>query len=240
MIYITGDTHGGDGYGGLSDMTKLNTSHFEAQKDLTKSDYLIISGDCGIVFYGDSRDKYWIKWLNNKSFTTLFIDGNHDNFSLINKYPLVKKFGGYVHKISDTVYHLMRGYVYSIENKRVFVMGGGESHDKRILKNGKQSWWDMEIPSDKEFNRGLNNLDKLGNKVDIILSHEAPDHIKDRLVYGEYKHNKLTNYLEVVSQTVEFQMWYFGHYHKDIQIKDNKGKVYEALYQRVVPYLGAE
>lgn len=197
MIYITGDTHGGDGYGGISDMSKLNTKQFPEQSTLTKGDYLIISGDCGIVFYGDKRDTYWIKWLEAKRFTTLFIDGNHDNFELLNEYPLVKKFGGYVRQISDTVYHLIRGYVYQIDKKHIFVMGGAESHDKMILKNGKQSWWNEEIPSDKEFNRGFKELEKVNSTVDIVISHDCPDHIQEQ-ISSYYTHNRVSNYLEVI------------------------------------------
>lgn len=235
MIYITGDTHGGDGYGGISDMSKLNTKQFPEQRLLSKKDYLIICGDCGIVFYGDKRDKYWIDWLNNKNFTTLFIDGNHDNFNLINKYSLQRKFNGYVHKIADDVYHLMRGYVYSIDNKRIFCMGGAESHDKRILRNGQQSWWEEEIPSDKEFYRGFNNLNKVNNKVDIVISHDAPDHILDMLS-SYMTHNRLSNYLEIVSKQIEFKHWYFGHHHIDRVITDDKGKIYNAVYQEVLRY----
>lgn len=46
MIFITGDTHG------HIDIHKLNTKNFPIQSELTKSDYLIICGDCGIVWGG--------------------------------------------------------------------------------------------------------------------------------------------------------------------------------------------
>ncbi|MCI5599128.1 MAG: metallophosphatase, partial [Ruminococcus sp.] len=44
MIYITGDTHQN------IDISKLNTKNFPEQKELTKSDYVIICGDFGMVW----------------------------------------------------------------------------------------------------------------------------------------------------------------------------------------------
>ena len=44
MIFITGDTHIPD------DVHKLNTTNFPRQKELTKSDYMIICGDFGGVW----------------------------------------------------------------------------------------------------------------------------------------------------------------------------------------------
>lgn len=75
MIFITGDTHG--------DYRRLNTYNFPEQKMMTKKDYMIICGDFGGIQSEDPKDKteqYWLDWLEKKNFTTLFIDGNHENY----------------------------------------------------------------------------------------------------------------------------------------------------------------
>lgn len=83
MIYITGDTHC------PIDMAKLNMENFPAQRNLTKDDYLIICGDAGIVWNPDSgEDKWWQKWLDERNYTTLFIDGNHENHQALQEYPV--------------------------------------------------------------------------------------------------------------------------------------------------------
>ena len=64
MIYITGDTHI------PSDIGKLSAKRFREQKNLSKNDYLIICGDFGGVWDGSNEEKYWLKWLRDKSFTT--------------------------------------------------------------------------------------------------------------------------------------------------------------------------
>ena len=63
-------------------------------------------------------EKYWLDWLDNKNFTTLFVDGNHENFTRLYNYPVEEWHGGKVHKIRDSVIHLMRGEIFDIDNKK--------------------------------------------------------------------------------------------------------------------------
>ncbi len=79
MIFITGDLHG------ENDIHKLSTSCFAMQKTLSRSDYVIICGDFGLVWDDSPTDRYWLKWLDGKPWTTLWIDGNHENFDLLKK-----------------------------------------------------------------------------------------------------------------------------------------------------------
>ncbi|WP_246361985.1 metallophosphoesterase family protein [Paenibacillus alba] len=105
MIYITGDVHGSISIG-----RRLNTKNFPEQKKMTKDDFVIISGDFGLIWNGDKEDQYWLKWLHKeKPFTTLFIDGNHENHDMLDAYPVEIWNGGKVHRINDSVIHLMRG-----------------------------------------------------------------------------------------------------------------------------------
>lgn len=51
---------------------------------MTKDDYVIICGDFGGLWTFEeesSREKDVLDWLNNKNFTTLFVDGNHENYT---------------------------------------------------------------------------------------------------------------------------------------------------------------
>lgn len=61
MIYITGDTHI------PVDIQKLSAKKFPKQKELTKNDYVIIWGDFGGIWDGSNEEKYWIKWLKEKT-----------------------------------------------------------------------------------------------------------------------------------------------------------------------------
>jgi calcineurin-like phosphoesterase family protein len=74
-VYVTGDTHC------PIDIKKLNSENFQEGKTLTKDDVVIILGDFGLLWKDipDKEEKYWTNWLNNKPWTTLFVDGNHEN-----------------------------------------------------------------------------------------------------------------------------------------------------------------
>lgn len=222
MIFITGDTHV------PVDVSKLGTKKFPEQKRLTKNDSLIICGDFGGVWDGGNEDLYWQKWFDQKRFTTLFVDGNHENFDLLEKYPVTTLHGGKVHRIKDSIYHLIRGEVYEIEGKRIFVMGGASSHDKQYRTEGK-SWWRQELPSKAELDRARANLDAAGWTVDIVITHCAPTTVQYTLSDG-YKKDALTDFLEDVSSKLDFEKWYFGHYHVDREISEK----YRAVYNDII------
>ena len=246
MIYITGDTH--------SDFTGFSTDKFPIQSEMTKNDYVIICGDFGGVWTFEqesNQEKYWLDWLNSKNFTTLFVDGNHENFTRLYNYPVEEWHGGKVHKIRDSVLHLMRGEIFDIDNKKFLSLGGDRSHDiqdgilnldeeEKIYEYRKRraffrirdySWWDLELPTQEEMKNGINNLEKVNYKVDYIITHCCPTSVQAILSGGTYKKDYLTDYLQKISEKCEFKKWYFGHYHDNKQI-DSK---YILLYEDIVP-----
>lgn len=224
MFAITGDTHG------EIDIGKLNTKRFPEQNGMTKSDYLIVCGDFGCIWYGDKRDEYWLNWLNEKPFTTLFVDGNHENFNLLHTYPVVDFFGGSAHQIKQSVLHLMRGEVFEINGKKIFTMGGASSHDKAYRKEGK-SWWPEEMPSNAEYDHALETLDRHNWRVDMVVTHCAPDSMQ-RQVADWYEHDKLTNFLQIVRHDLIYGGWYFGHYHVDRRLNGEGMAMYKEIVIR--------
>lgn len=222
MLYITGDIHIP-----TEDIQKLNSKRFSKQKNLCREDYVIICGDFGGIWNNSAEEKYWIKWLENKNFTTLFIDGNHENFDLLGDYPVISYKGGRAHKISDSIYHLMRGQVFSICGKRIFTMGGASSHDKEFRTEHK-NWWSAEMPSGEEYEEARKNLLKNKNAVDIIITHCAPASIQESF-FSEYEQNELTEFLEEIKQTCSYDKWYFGHYHTDCDVDTR----HVALFNRI-------
>lgn len=241
MIYITGDTH--------ADFTRFGRSHLTA----AAGDYVIVCGDFGGVWDASKESRYWLKWLSDKPFTTLFVDGNHENYDLLNSYPVTEWNGGKVHFITDHIIHLMRGQVFDIDNIRFFTMGGASSHDidagilepdapdfrqKRkqldrqmvLYRVNHISWWREELPSDEEMAEGLRNLNRCGYKVDVILTHCAPNEIQDIYSRGGYRHDRLTDYLEMIKNKCDFKYWFFGHYHANEAI----GGKFVLLYDKVL------
>lgn len=126
-VFLAGDTHEMLNITKILDYFSEDSLTVECSKD---KDYLIILGDCGAVWDGGSYDKEVQELLNNLPVTVLYVDGNHENFELLNDYPECQWHGGLVHMISDSIYHLMRGQVFEIDGKTFFTFGGGNSIDK--------------------------------------------------------------------------------------------------------------
>lgn len=222
MIYITGDTHI------PVDVQKLSTKRFLEQKEMTKDDYVIICGDFGGVWDGSNEEKYWLKWLKNKNFTTLFIDGNHENFEMLYNLPTVEFCGGIAHKVEDGIYHLIRGEVYSIDGNKFFVFGGASSHDKEYRTEGK-NWWAAEMPSEQDYKNAEENLRKNNFNFDFIITHSAPTSVQKE-VAPRYEVNKITEFLEEVKKNIACRKWFFGHYHRDIVIDEK----FTALFDKIL------
>lgn len=250
-IWVTGDIHGNP--------VRLSTDNFYEQKEMTNQDdnFIIILGDFGLVWNKDkesSTEKWWLDWLENKPFTTLFIDGNHENMDRLYSYPIKSWHGGQVHEIRPHVLHLMRGQVFSIENKNFFTFGGASSHDiqdgildcedenwkdkaKLLDKQGKYmyrikglSWWEQELPTEEEMQTGIENLANYNNKVDFILSH-SPSTSELYLLgdKGLYEPDILTNYLEKIKITTEYKRHLFGHMHINKAINEKDIVLYEQI-----------
>ena len=225
MIYLTGDTHG------KRDMQKLlsdrNTKH------IGSDDYLVILGDFGAIWYGDDRDKNILDWYDARPYTTLFVDGNHENFNVIKTYPVVNMFGGKVQRVSEKVFHLMRGEIYNIEGQSIFVMGGGLSIDKQWRVEGV-SWWSDEIPSQDEFKYAEANLKKHDFKVDYIFSHCCSTEDQDAIFWRNgmrpFKYaDKLTQWFSYIKPSLTYKHWYFGHYHLDDVLDEKHTCLYEEI-----------
>lgn len=230
MVFMTGDTHG-------NWMKRLNVDSFPEQKEMTKEDIVVVAGDYGL--WDDSKsEKYALDWLEGKPFTTVFVDGNHENHDMLDSMPVEEWHGGKVHFVRPSIIHLMRGQVYEIEDKTFFTFGGASSHDiqdgilepddphfkrkkKQLDRNralyriNHVSWWERELPSQEEMDEGLANLEKYGNKVDYIVTHSPYTSVMRQMDGGSglYKKDVLTDYLQKIKQTVDFQHWFFGHMH---------------------------
>jgi len=246
MIFITGDCHG--------NFERFKPECFPEQNNMSKADTVIMTGDFGGVWFGDSRDDTMLDRLESLSFTLAFVCGNHENYDALARYPVEGWCGGKVHRIRLHVLHLMRGQVFELEGCRFFTMGGAKSHDiedgilepdapdferKLLLLKQKPraryridhiSWWARELPSDAEYAEARQNLDRYGWQVDCIITHCAPTSI----ALLENRHNeadRLTDFLQEVREKAEYRYWLFGHYHDNRAIDEKHILLWEQIVQ---------
>ena len=143
MIYITGDTHG------LNDFNKIE-QYFKNRYVSTK-DYLIILGDAGFIWDNDTNALTKYKLLD---ITIIFIDGNHENFDLLNEFPIITYLSARMHMISKNIYHVLRGEIMIINKKKFLCLGGACSIDKAYRIN-HLSFWEDEVIIDEDINHNI-------------------------------------------------------------------------------------
>ena len=249
MIYVTGDTHG------FTDNARIDAAHWPVGQTLTRNDCLVICGDFGAFWGDDERDQALLDWYEAQPWTTLWVDGNHENHDLIDQLEVTERFGGQVQVAPGHphVIHLMRGEVYvlplessdsSNRTVRCFVMGGAPSTD-RIWRIEGISWWAREMPSQAEYDHAAQSLERVDWQVDYVFSHEVPEKAMSDIYgwtywakHGNKPSNELTGFLQYVDERLDkdrLKMWYAGHHHVDLPVIDEHHCV---LYQQVLP-LGA-
>jgi hypothetical protein len=245
MIILTGDTH--------SDFGRFSSRRFSAKKGMTRRDYVIICGDFGGEWDASRGENSRLDWLEQHCpFTTLFVDGNHENYDLLAPYPIEEWHGGKVQRIRPSVLHLMRGQVYEICGKAFFTMGGAVSHDigdgilnrsdndfadnhfrlrcrNSMFRINHESWWKEELPGDEEYDEALRNLDRAGWSVDYVITHCAPTRIQAIVGDGTYAPDRLTDFLETISERCLFKKWFCGHYHINQTVEDRYILLYDEL-----------
>jgi len=161
-----------------------------------------------------------VSGLEDKPFTTLFVDGNHENFDRLDALPVREWHGGKVHEVHPHILHLMRGQVFEIEGYTFFTMGGAASHDIRdgildpvsptfeedywLKRRSRQmfrvkgvSWWEQEMPSKDEYAEAIRNLERIEYKVDYIITHCAPTSIQQKLSQ-DFTPDPFTDFLDKI------------------------------------------
>lgn len=219
-IYLIGDTHG--------DWSAFNTvlKQYSPQNDV-----VIVLGDFGFVWdritvnYNLDRLAKRFKQDNNK---LLFVDGNHENFDLLEKYPITRWKGGEVRRLRNNILHLTRGQVFTIFGKTFFTMGGGNSIDK-ASRATFISWWPQEDIRYTDLQMASKNLIQHNDTVDYVLTHAAPVRIKEQLGFKREYDSYNESQLQTLAAIIHFKHWYFGHYHIDLTFEN-----YTCLYKTVV------
>lgn len=218
MIYVTGDTHGD-----LSRFGLWNTRH------LRRGDTLIVLGDFGFLWQGGPAEEKILRRLGKKRYHILFLDGAHENFDLLERYPVEEWGGGKVRKISGKLMHLCRGHVFTVDGLRLFVMGGGES-DEKEYRTVQAKWFEQEMPTPDEIEQARQNLGHCDNRVDYVLTHDCSSRLKVFLgIEGES--HPLGQFLTEQEKQLHFKQWFFAALHQDKLIPPR----HQCVYKKIIP-----
>lgn len=199
-------------------------------KKLRRDDTLIICGDFGFFWDGSKKERSILKKLEARSYTIAFIDGCHENFDILESFPVTEWNGGKARIIGKNIVHLMRGQVYTIEDKKIFTFGGGNSQDF-IFRSEGENWWKREQPSHEEIIEAIENLRQNDNTVDYIITHEPPASLKDCLGVDVLQRLEVHALFEDMIKSCTYSKWFFGkcHIDKHIPIK------FYSIFNNVTP-----
>lgn len=230
MIYVTGDTH-----------RKIDNRFSEKPlTKLTEKDYLIVLGDFGGVWYDDESDNLFLSYFEKQKYTTLFIDGNHENHKKLNNFPVEIWNGGKIHKIKNNIFHLMRGQIFNIDGYKIFTFGGAYSIDKN-MRTEFIDWWKEEEGNYEEMNEAFDNLEKENNQVDFILTHAGPaSKLKNFFNYFgmNFTSSSTEKFLDEINNKVNYKHWFCGHYHENVNLgwfsKEKDDCKITILYNKII------
>lgn len=219
MVYVTGDMHG--------EWARFKSKEM---RRLKAGDTLLVCGDFGFIWKGTRKEKSILKKMAELPFTVAFVDGCHENFDLLVRYPVKNWNGAPVHAIAPNIVHLMRGQVYTIEKHTYFAFGGGHSEDEEF-RTDPGSWWQAERPTPSEIRLGVHNLSEHGNHIDYIITHEPPASLKDCLRVDAAERLEVNTFFEDMIRACIYRKWFFGkcHINKYIPVK------FYAVFDRVLP-----
>lgn len=222
-IYLTGDTH-----------ANVRRLLIIDDSEMTKDDIVIVLGDFGVIWEKDSQiTDTVLELLSEKNFTLAFLDGNHENFPEIARLEKETYWnGGKIGLLPYGIIHLLRGEIYNINGRIIGVCGGANSIDLWHRTEGI-SWWREEEITDNDIDNFMVAANKYNNKIDIMLSHDAPASMIPIIkLYSGVNDGDISNsqiQLEKINQEINIDKWYFGHWHIDKVIDDK----FECLYKKI-------
>lgn len=228
-LWVTGDTHG------HIDLKKIKL--WSEYYNPTSKDFLLICGDFGSIFNENQtrKEKEILELFGRQKFTTLFIDGNHDNHRKIREYPreIVERENiiGIFNIINNKLLYIDRGHIFTINGDMCIGIGGASSIDKKYRKENID-WWSTELINKDEEEYIIEQINKI-KKVKYVFTHASPLK-KLEMVYDEFDLNRrfydpTTVFLDYVEENLKYEKWFCGHYHIDKTIGN-----FRFLYDDVV------
>ena len=82
------------------------------------------------------------------------------------------------------------------------------------------------MPTEEEMKAARENLRAHGDKVDFIITHEAPFQLKIEIGLGT---DELSDFLGTLKDEIDYNYWFCGHLHRDIDY----GNI-SVVYNRII------
>jgi Calcineurin-like phosphoesterase len=148
-----------------------------------------------------------------------WIDGNHENFDLMeenNLFP-ASATGPNPIMVEPRVWYIPRGTVHEFGNTSMLFLGGAYSVDKDH-RTPNVSWWSQEEITDDDVAMAMESIELAEHHPWWMITHDAPEHILVPGDHAAWKHKdedtkpNRAKLVEVMN-AVQPQRLIHGHYH---------------------------
>jgi 3-oxoacid CoA-transferase subunit A len=232
-FFITGDKH----------RRFHSVARFCHDMNTTRKDVLIVLGDAGFNYYEDKRDDALKKEVAALNITLFCLHGNKENRPQnVGTYGLRDFCGGkvYYEPRYPNILFAIDGEIYRFDGRNYLVVGGAHSVDKLKCLGMDLPFFEDEMPSDETKELVEQQLAEHGNRIYGMLTHTCPLRYLPTEMFLSTKEAAETKrkpkkkkkspqfppdidrsteeWLDKLEQTVDYCVWFCGHYHIDKQI----------------------
>lgn len=211
MVYYMGDIHG----------NPLPAASACRQMKMTEEDTLVLLGDVGANYYGDERDTHIKKSLAKLRPEILCIHGNHEmRPERIASYISKEWRGGMVWYEPEypNLLFAADGEVFDLEGIKHLCIGGAYSVDKEYRLERGYGWWPDEQPSEEIKRKVEQVLDRIGWKIDVVLTHTCPYRYEPHEAFLPFIEQSSVDdstekWLDAIEEKLAYEYWFCGHWH---------------------------
>lgn len=110
------------------------------------------------------------------------------------------------------------GEIYDLEGKKAIAIGGAYSVDKYHRLRSGLTWFPTEQPTDEIMDDVERALDRVGWRIDVVLSHTTPRKYEPTEMFlpvvDQSTVDKTTeDWLDTIEDRLDYERWYCGHFH---------------------------
>ena len=228
-VYVTGDLHAGN------DIQSLYDWYRGYGRSLGRDDYLIVAGDFGYPWDGSPCEEDEVFWLETRPGHVLFVDGNHERYDWWGRRPVEEWHGGITQRLRrhSPVRRLCRGEGFYLGGEKVLTPGGATSVDRGWRTAGVE-WWPEELPSGEELEHARATLDACGWRVDYVVTHTCSTRMLGPTLrpdpgWESPDADRLTDFLDELEDRLEFRHWYYGHFHRDMDVDERHTVLFDSV-----------
>lgn len=223
-MYVRGDTHGNFDF----------IPYFCQEHNTTTDDVLVILGDAGILYFDTEkpREKYLKQYLAKQPITLFCVRGNHEDRPENRHVPCVYNslVDGevYSEELYPNILYAKDGAVYHWNGKSILTIGGAYSVDKFYRHAMGWYWNPFEQLTESEMSGIMERC--AGKHYNYVFTHTCPFTWQPTdLFLSNIDQNAVDNTMEIwmdkFSRNIDFDHWFFAHFHSDRLDVCDDGKV---------------